>query len=265
MKANISVSKAFSWLVCISIFVTACEKEKPQAVTVDPNATITSERSQAIAKTNNLILQAFTRDSRTYHFYYSPNGMVDSIVATGDDQYVYRAWYKGNHLDSVILLDDGRIVSVHRNFQYKGDLIVGYDYFDRIDNYPFPWSSSVLYDAQKRIVSIQRAHQNNLVGHQQWTYNANNDVVNRTGFGSDDGSYGYDSKLNPLHMVPDLFVLFVEESYIWEYSFSEHNSISKTIVGRPTLTYTHQYNGAGQLATKTFTDYRTHTFSFTYQ
>jgi hypothetical protein len=264
MTTNISASTAFSYLLLIAISLSACGKEQVQPATVEPGATLTSQRPQAIAKTNNLVLKTFTRAGRTYHFNYSPKGKVDSIVITGDQEYVYRATYKGNHLDSVILFHHGQIVSVNRNFQYKGNLIVGYDYFDRIDNFPFPWSSSIEYDTQNRIVSIQRAYHDKIVDRMQWTYNANGDVVNRTGFGSDDGSYSYDSGLNPLHMVPDLFVLFVEESYISEYCFSVHNLVTKINPAWPTITYTNQYNDAGQLIS-TSTSYRWINFSFTYQ
>ena len=265
MKAHISASTAFSCLLFITIFLSACQKEKVQPVSVEPGATLTSQRPQAIAKTNNLVLKTFTHDARTYSFYYAPNGRVDSVIVTGDEEYAYRAAYKGNHLDSVVLIHDGLIESVNRNFQYKGDLIVGFDYFLRIYNSIYPWNLSVTYDDQKRIVSIDRSYQGKVESHNVWTYNDRDDVVNILGLYGGDGSFTYDNKLNPLHFVPNLFVLFVEEPYIWEYTFSLHNSISKTISGGRTKTYVNQYNDAGQLTRKTLIDYRNVTFFFTYQ
>ena len=265
MKANSSASNASISLSFIVFFLVACQKEKVQPVTVEPGATVTSQRPQVIAKTNDLVLKSFTRNGRTYHFYYAPNGKVDSIVVTGDEQCAYRAFYKGNHLDSVILIHDGLIESVHRNFQYKGDLIASYDYFLRKDNNPYPWYYSFAYDAQNRIVSVKAMWQSILALQVLCSYDNNGDMIHSNDGIDKDVSYTYDSHLNPLHLVPNLFALFVEEPYIWEYCFSLHNSISKAIPACPTIMYTNQYNEAGQLTRKTWVDHWTTTFSFTYE
>jgi hypothetical protein len=264
MKTTFFAFKATVYFGLIIASLLSCQKQTILTESIAPNGTKSSQSSHAMAVSNNLVLQSFTRNGRTYHFYYEPNGRVDSIVATGDHGYVYHVLYKGSHLDSVILIDNGRIVSTHRNFQYKGELIVAFDYFDRIDKVPFPWTLSVSYDGQKRIISIDRKFQNKVQSHKEWAYNSTDDVVKILGFGSDDGSYTHDSGLNPLHVVPDLFALFVEEPYIWEYSFSLHNPLSKTIAGRPTMMYTNEYNPVGQLIRQSSSDHST-TFAFTYQ
>jgi hypothetical protein len=264
MKRSFFGFKAAVYFGLIMVSLLSCQKETVQPGTIAPTATVSSESSHGMAVSNNLVPQTFTRNGRTYHFYCQPNGRVDSIVATGDHPYVYRVVYKGSHLDSVILVDRGRIVSTHRNFQYKGELITGYDYFDRIDKVPYPWSLSVSYDAQKRIVAIDRKFQGKVQTHKEWIYNVNDDVVNTINSSGGDGSYTYDSGLNPLHMVRDLFALFVEEPFIWEYCFSLHNMVSKAIPGGLTITYINEYNGLGQLIRQSLSDHTT-SFAFTYQ
>lgn len=247
----------------IAVFLIGCKKESSQLATVDSNGTVSSQRPQAIAKSNKLVLQTFTQNGRTYHFNYSANGILDSITVTGAFPYVYRIWYKGSHLDSVTLFDRGHIVSTNRNFEYKGNLITAFDYFDRMDNAPFAASISIAYDENRRIVSVERGYPNYTVGRIQCSYNANDDVIQWNDFIGNNFTYSYDDGMNPLHVVPDLFAIMVEETWIWEYSFSLHNSVRKTNSKGQATTYQNQYNSSGQLVGKLFSDH-SNSFSFTY-
>jgi len=133
MKRVLFGQKTFLYATLIFLLFTACQKENIQLADSQPNGTVSAERPKAIARSNDLVVQTFTRvisgSPRQYQFVYSPNGSLDSIVVTGMPNYVYRVFYKGSHLDSVILVQDNRIVSTVGDFQYKGSLITAFFYF----------------------------------------------------------------------------------------------------------------------------------------
>ena len=266
MKRTLFGQKTFLYATLIFLLFTACQKENIQLADSQPNGTVSAERPKAIARSNDLVVQTFTRvisgSPRQYQFVYSPNGSLDSIVVTGMPNYVYRVFYKGSHLDSVILVQDNRIVSTVRDFQYKGSLITAFFYFDRINNYPFPWMYSFGYDNQKRITVIERTFRNTLEYSRDYTYDGNDNIINGNGAG-----YTYDNELNPLHLVPDLFAIMFEEQWVWEFVLSLHNSVSKTYSAGPVVLYQNLYNNSGQLVGKRFYDNGqsgNNAFSFTY-
>jgi hypothetical protein len=263
MRRRDLMKPAFYVLLSAGIII-ACQKEHLQTLPADAGSTISSARPQAIAKTNGLVLKTFSHSNRTYHFVYAPNGILDSIIVTGNHPYVYRVWYMGAHLDSVVLVDRGLVVSVNRNFEYKGNLISSYEYFDRIHSIPDPWRFTFTYDGQKRLVALERKHYNQLVSHAQFSYDAADNIVTWNDFTAYSANFTYDSQLNPLHLVPDLFAIMVEEPWIGQYSFSAHNSVTQTFFGGGGLSYQNQYNSNGQLVTKLVSD-NGDSFSFTYQ
>jgi len=254
-------------LATLFFLLTACQKEKTQSFDSQPNGTVSSNRPQAIARSNDLVVQTFTRawpgnSPRQYRFVYASNGSLDSIVVTGTPNYVYRVFYKGSHLDSVILVQNNRTVSTVRDFQYQGNLITGFHYFDRINNFPFPWTYSIGYDNQKRTSVIERSYLNNLQYRKEFLYNANDNIISSNG-----AIYTYDDELNPLHLVPDLFAIMFEETWVWEFVLSLHNSVSKTNSVGPAVQYQNQYNNSGQLVGKSFYDVNqngNNAFSFGY-
>jgi len=266
MKRVLFGQKTFLYATLIFLLFTGCQKENIQLADSQPNGTVSAERPKAIARSNDLVVQTFTRvmsgSARQYQFVYSPNGSLDSIVVTGMPNYVYHVFYKGSHLDSVILVQDNRTVSTVRDFQYKGSLITGFQYFDLINNFPFPWTYSFGYDSQKRINVIERSYQNHFQYHKEFIYDANDNIVNGNG-----ANYSYDDQLNPLHLVPDLFAVMFEEQWVWEFVLSLHNSVSKIYSAGPMVLYQNLYNNLGQLVGKRFYDNGqsgNNAFSFTY-
>jgi hypothetical protein len=262
MKRKFLMKISFYVLLFAGILI-ACQKEHLQTLLVDAGSTTSSVRPQTNAKTHGLVLKAFSRSNRTYYFAYAPNGILDSIIVTGNHPYVYRVWHKGPHLDSVVLVDRGLTVSVNRNFEYKGNLISSYDYYDRIHGLPDPWRFTFTYDGQKRVVALERRHYNQLVSHAEFSYDAADNIVTWNDFTVYSANFTYDSQLNPLHLVPDLFAIMVEEPWIGQYSFSAHNSITQTFFGGGGLSYQNQYNSDGQLVEKLVSD-NGGSFSFTY-
>jgi hypothetical protein len=268
MKRILFGQNKFIYAALLFCLFTACRKEKLQPFDSQPNGTVNSNRPKAIARSNNLVLQTFTRYqqgniSRQYSFFYAPNGKLDSIAAVGGISYVYRVVYKGSHMDSISLIENNRLVSTVRDFDYKGNLITSFNYFARINNQPFPFVYSVTYDNQKRITSIERTYQNVFQGSSEFIYDGNNDVERMNG-----ATYMHDDELNPLYTVPDLFAIMFEEHWIWEFAFSLHNSVSKTPSTGQVVYYQNQYNMSNQLVLKNFYDVNqngNNSFSFTYQ
>ena len=253
MKRRFFNKPAFYVILSAGVII-ACQKESLQPLSTDAASTLSSVRPEAIAKTNGLALKAFSRNNRTYHLQYSPNGLLDSIIVTGRHPYVYRVRYKGAHLDSVVLVDGGREVFVHRNFKYKGSLISGYDYYDRLYNVPYPWTYTYTYDRQKRMTGFQRWHYNQLVNRSDFSYDTADNIVTWNDFSSFSANYTYDSQLNPLHLIPDLFAIMIEDQWIREYSFSAHNSVTQTFFSGGGLSFQNQYNSEGQLVAKLLSD-----------
>lgn len=258
-----------------TILFTACKKEiQPQNNSVREQKNIAAGQRSVKAESKNLVLETFTHTvnnfSRQYHFMYTPNGRLDSIVVSQTSMhYTYNVFYKGSRIDSVHLEQNGIIVSTVTNFQYKGNLITGFDYFDRLRNQPYPTHYAITYDQQKRISSIDRMSSTIVEDHKEFTYDVNDNLIvwNETGF-LKYATFTYDEKLNPLHFIPELFAIMFEEQWIWEYSFSLHNSITETYLNGPTVTYQNQYNNSGQIVSKVFTDINSNevnTFSFTYR
>ncbi|HWI93766.1 MAG TPA: hypothetical protein VNT20_20935 [Flavisolibacter sp.] len=248
------LSKTASYALLSAGILIACQKEQLQIISADATGTLSSVRPQAIAKTHGLILKSFSHSNRTYHLQYSPNGLLDSIIVTGRHPYVYRVRYKGTHLDSVLLVDGGRSVSVHRNFGYKGNMITSYDYYDRLYNVPYPWTYTFTFDGQKRMTGFERWHYKQMVNHSEFSYDAADNIVTWNDFSYFGGNYTYDNQLNPLHLVPDLFAIMIEDQWVTEYSFSAHNSVTHTFFSGGGLSFQNQYNIDGQLLAKLLSD-----------
>ena len=258
-----------------SLLFTACKKEIQSTINSNPDlADIAAAQKSITSQSKKLVLETFTHTignfSRQYQFAYAPNGNVDSIVVSDNSlHYSYNVFYKGSRIDSVHLVQSGKIVSSITNFQYKGNLITGFDYFDRLISFPISTHYAITYDQQKRISTIDQLFGNTITDHKIFTYNASGDLIawNETGF-SKHTTYTNDEKLNPLHFIPDLFAIMFEEPWTWEYILSMHNITSTTYLNGPTVTYQNQYNNADQLVSKVFTDINSNqvnTFTFTYQ
>jgi hypothetical protein len=257
-----------------SLLLTACKKEiQPQINSTPDMESIAAGQKNIKAESKNLVLESFTHTigsfDRKYQFVYAPNGRVDSIIVSDNSlqRYVYVVFYKGYHIDSVNLVQNNAIVSTFVNFQYKGNLIIGFDYFFRIFGFPLPNSFTVTYDKQKRIQSIKAIFLNTINSNQEFTFDEQDDVIfwKETAFFTS-ANYTYDDKLNPLHFVPDLFAFMLEERWMWQYIFSLHNITTITYSSGQTVTYQNQYNSSGQLIKTSFTDNnQVNNFIYTYK
>jgi YD repeat-containing protein len=249
-------------LVC---FLTACQK---QNLLEDKSSSpdLASARTKNGTNGKKFLLKEFVNDDavnapRHYLFFYAQNGRLDSIQVTGDIEFTYRVFYKGSRIDSVNLVENGTIVSTNTHFQYKGNRIIKFDYYCRRCGQPeeFPSVRTFEYDTKGHIIKA---------GDEQLNYDGDDNVLEWTkSFAPNSATYTYDSNLNPFYNVKDLFAIVVEEAYLWEYSFSKHNSISKTYAGGENVAYQNQYDDWGRLISKTFYDVNqngNNSFSFTY-
>jgi hypothetical protein len=250
MKPNCIPLAAACFLLLLT---TACQKERLQGEPMAAQkAALQVSGNKNTAR--NLQLKEMTFGDRHYLFVYNRRGDVDSVIVSGDIEYVYKVYYKGSHIDSVNLLTNGQITSTNTNFQYQGNLITSFDYFYRAGYYPFPHSFYFTYDNQKRIQTIS---DNSPAAPEELTYDSGNNVIGWSRpAGSYTATYTYSDKLNPLYYVDNLFAIFVEEHFIYEYAFSQHVSITKTYSDisqtNVLVSYNNQYNSLGQLISKTF-------------
>lgn len=200
-------------------------------------------------------LQEMIHGTRHYLFYYDNKGFVDSIRAVdAHTTYLYRVVHHGKRIDSVSLIQNGAVVSTHGNIQYdnKGR-IIQYTYFLRAFPEAPPAVISLTYE-QGHIKTITQSGfiessdtlafnpQHNLV---RW-------VQKRLHAPFVETSFTYDLGLNPLYYIDDLFVMFTEETFFWEFIFSRHNSTRKEVQSTHTQVtdYVNQYDTYGRLLKK---------------
>ena len=200
-------------------------------------------------------LKEIVHGTRHYLFYYDPAGFVDSIRAVDvHTTYLYRIAHHGKRIDSVSLVQNGVVVSTNGNIQYdhKGK-IIQYTYtLNAVPGTP-PVLVTLTYE-QGHIKTIAKSGlmnsvdtllfngQHNLM---KWTENYIHSPLAVT-------TFTYDPGVNPLYYIDDLFVMFTEESFFWEFIFSQHNSTSKERqqYGVEVTNYVNRYDPHGRLVKK---------------
>ena len=201
-----------------------------------------------------LRLDEMQHKGRIYEFFYHNDNMLDSIVAREVlSKYTYVIFRHGKRLDSVSLIQDGSTVSTNGNIQYdqKGR-ITGYTYF--LHAFPAPPTHySITYDNKGNIRTIAKS----FLGNSEvdtLIFNGDNNLVHWDR-SFDDLNYNYDNHLNPLYYIDNLFVMFVEEQFFWEFVFSQHNSTRKTYESDNfQVNYQNTYDANGRLIKKWFVE-----------
>ena len=235
---------------CIFLFLTGCQKQNVQQQVPEKQAEPFNAKTSKKSRLKEFVHGLGYNSPRHYLFFYNQRGEVDSVSVTGSFDYSYKVYYKGSRIDSVILLQNGRINSVNTHFQYKGNRIVQFDYYCRICGQPeeFPTVRTFEYDKEGHILNgalnetLTYDDQDNVT---TWIYPGNPEYA---------AAYTYDTGTNALHEIENLFAVLVEDFNLWEFSFSRHNSLSKTYADGEAVTYQNRYNSNGQLVFKTFHD-----------
>lgn len=235
MKKNILMAVA-----TVLLFVASCKKSDY------PNHIFNGKKDP--------FLKEMVHGTRHYLFYYDHTGFVDSIRAVDvHTTYLYRVAHHGKRIDSVSLIQNGAVVSTHGNIQYDKGRIIQYTYY----LYAIPGAPPALHTItyeQGHIKTITRSglitnsdtltfnQQDNLV---KWVQNNIHSPLNET-------TFTHDAHLNPLYYIDDLFIMFTEETFFWEFIFSQHNSIGK-VHRQYNVTetdYLNQYDSYGRLVKK---------------
>lgn len=191
---------------------------------------------------------------RSYVISYNKQGDIDSINAQdlqpGTTKYTYLVYRTNSKLDSVHLVNKGRAESVITNIQYKGNLIVQSDYWFQRPNQPYPYVRPLYYDNKKRLLNTTT--QNKLI------YDESGAIIASNNPNHPESSYTYtdDDHINPLHLVPDFFLVLIEDYNIVEFWYNPFNTTSRIKKdGSHSVFYQNEYNNKGQLVKKTWTEY----------
>ncbi|KAA2238755.1 hypothetical protein F0L74_21305 [Chitinophaga agrisoli] len=200
---------------CAALFMAACNKHDL------PN----------IPKDKRFLVKELKYGDRNYAFRYDHDGFIDTIAVSGVHgfSYVYQVARHGARIDSVALIRNGAVESTNADIRYdqKGR-IIGFTYYLYAFYQPFPSVITLTYGPSGNIATITR----NSTGGTDLdtlTFNHRNDLQRWTqDWGSREvTTFTFDAYQNPLHYIDGLFVMFVEETFFWEYIFSEHNSTGK--------------------------------------
>jgi hypothetical protein len=198
---------------------------------------ITSDHGSGSRKIPSL--KSFTYQGRTYELFYNTQGDVDSVLVTDDEllTYSYRVWYNNGRIDSVNLVENGELISTHRDFQYdQNDRITGYTYCMR-DAFGagYFYRYSVEYDEQDEIQKTD----NKTV----YTCNTPGNLTETTRIST------FDYSLNPLLLINNAFALFIEEPMLRPVLFNKHNAKTETL-GNILVEYEHEYDEQERLVRK---------------
>lgn len=192
--------------------------------------------------------------SRSYVISYNKQGQIDSINAEdnypGGAKYKCVAFYTASRLDSVQLINRGKIESVTTNIQYHGNLIVQSDYWTQRPYQPYPFVRPLYYDNKKRLL--------NSMTQNKFTYNDKGAIIASTNPNYPEFNFTYtvDNNINPLHLVPNFFVVLIEDYNIVEFWYNPYNTTSAIRAdGRSSSFYHDEYNEHGQLVKKSWTEY----------
>jgi hypothetical protein len=225
------VSKIRYQAICLGVLMAtlvACQKEiippKDEAIASEEGKILHDDAS-ARKIPSRYQLAEFIYYSVRYRLYYNQKQNVDSIelfYPYRPDPITYRVHFKdrGTRMDTVILIVDGEWISRHTNFHYdKKGRITQYTYYPNLpweeDPNAYAKTYTITYDNKDRVTSINGV---------LFTYDRNDDLVQIQN-GPDTYSFTYSnaSPVNPLHYVPNLFAIMIEEHGVWEFTISKHN------------------------------------------
>lgn len=250
-KANYMKKKYFS-IPVIAMFLFACEKTDLRFKESQYPA-VKELRNSMKHQTRDLKLRAFSSGSfsnymRLYTMHYGKQGLIDSVVVTGNNSYTYRVFYNGSRIDSVNLIQNGKIASATNNYRYEGNLITRIDRWSMRDaGQPYPFIWDIVYDKKKRIISPNAGW--------TYTYDDNDLIVSKatSNYPRTTSFFSYEFNENPLYMR-DLLFIFIEETGPIEYSFHKWIIKTESFNNGDYISYNNQYDELGRLVKMTGTD-----------
>lgn len=244
MKHHLTIA-GFTTIV---IMLFSCQKEE---LDLSRSLTENSENKSIKNTKKKDRLKEFEHWGRRYVMFYNNRNELDSVVAKHADgySYVYRVFYTASRMDSIQLIDRGKLVSVTTNIRYKGDLIIQTDYWSgRANGQPFPEVRQFTYDNKKRIL-------NSTIG-DQFTYDENGFLIStvNTRIPSFTASFNSDDRPNPLHNVPYLFLVMIEDYNMAQFCYNPYNVVKETRATGLVINYQNQYDQDGRLVKKSWAE-----------
>jgi hypothetical protein len=240
-----AMKKTLFALHLITIFLLGCEKtELPET----ENPLVLESKNPTKFHPNINRLSAFSKDGRLYTIHYGKQGLIDSVTITGDNSYSYRVFYKGSRIDSVNLIQDGKIASATNNYRYEGNLITRIDRWSmRNAGQPYPFIWDVVYDKKKRVVSP--------ISSWTFTYDDNDLILSKitSDYPRTTSFFSYEFNSNPLY-IRDLLFIFIEELRAIDYSFHKWIIKTESFNNGDYISYTNKYDNLGRLIKMAGTD-----------
>jgi YD repeat-containing protein len=243
---NITLTSAFLKILLLVIAVmTSCSTEENIRPTENDPMTEARALEDPSARKRTQPVSAFTYNGRRYDFIYDAEGRVTTVTASeGSILYTYVTTYEGDQLISSNLVEGDKVMSSNTNFQFdKKGRIIAYDYVSYFyPEYPegLVTHYTLGYDKKGNLIKmydgsiLQYDNHHNVI---QWGSRV----------------LTYENKTNPLNVVDDLWLIFVEEPYIAEFSLSQNVSTSQLLSNGIMVVYQNEYNESGLLIRKTAT------------
>jgi hypothetical protein len=215
-----------AWIAFVLVLF-SCKKEN-----IDLQNNILADVATAANRTAKKALpkriwHAYGSYTMTWDFFYNKRGEVDSIDQLVESFYYgqwrmgYKVYYSGPRIDSVTRTQWGYPMDILQNIKYDNGLIVEADlYLARIFNNP-PVKWKIEYDKKKRPL-------NSPLG-EQFYYNEKGQLTSYTHPISPvlNSSFISDSKDNPMHQIPNLNIILLNE---YETAMAWYNPNNVTLI-----------------------------------
>jgi YD repeat-containing protein len=224
---------SINFLVILLLIVSSCSDQEITPVTESTSI------DEAAARKSAPLVSSFSYNNRLYEFTYDSEGRVTTIsVSEGSIFYTYVAHYDGDQLISADLVEDGRVMSSNTNFEFdRKGRIIAYDYV----SYFFPDIPEGLrthymltYDKKGNLVTM--------FDNSTLVYDNHRNVIQ---WG--DRIFTYERMSNPFYSIPDLWLIFVEETYYAELMISPNVNTSQTFPNGIVTTYQNEFDENGNL------------------
>jgi hypothetical protein len=198
-------------IISFVLVLLSCKKEN-----IDLQGTLLTDISATSNKNSKSVLpkriwHAHLHYAYTWDFFYNQRGLIDSIDFVAESYYYgkwrmgYKVYYSGTRLDSVVNTRWGEVWNVLQNIKYENGLIVEADFYeDKIFNKP-PRKWNIEYDKKKRPL-------NSPLGEKIY-YNEKGQLIYYTHPYSSElnASITSDNNVNPMHQIPDLNIILLNE------------------------------------------------------
>ncbi|HLO81579.1 MAG TPA: hypothetical protein VK166_11500 [Chitinophagaceae bacterium] len=213
------------------------------------------------------IWHAYDTYINTWDFFYTKQGEVDSIdlfVETrsyGNWRAGYKVYHSGNRIDSITKTSWGQVWDVLQNIKYENGLIVGADFFFNrpYNNTPDKWK--IEYDKKKRPL-------NSPLG-EKFYYDEKGQLVSYTHPYSPgrNASFKSDNKENPMHRIPDLNIILLNEYETAMAWYNPNNVTSITYTNGEKVEVNNTFDYFGNLIIRSYgvgSSWGSHQWNFVY-